>query len=250
MATRTPRPHGTSERATFTVDTQLFRELGELLVGRDATALLELLKNSYDADATVVTVHGQGLRSDGEGSIIVSDNGTGMTLAQFREGFLRLAGRSKTSGERRSSRYGRRYTGEKGVGRLAAHKLASLINIDSVPWSGEGKQQPAVLAQIDWNRIESRKSLDDAGDLIRLESYVPTRSRTPGTEISLSHLRHTWTDQDLTSFVADAETFSPPEPLVYSKDLRARLQPSKILFNRPRVRDQRSEDSDPGLSST
>jgi hypothetical protein len=37
--------------AKFTVDTHLFRELGELLVGRDSTALVELIKNSYDADA-------------------------------------------------------------------------------------------------------------------------------------------------------------------------------------------------------
>ena len=45
----------------FTVDTHLFRELGELLVGRDSTALVELIKNSYDADATVVTVDGKNL---------------------------------------------------------------------------------------------------------------------------------------------------------------------------------------------
>ena len=43
---------------TFTVDTQLFRELGELLVGKDSTALAELVKNAYDADARTVTVSG------------------------------------------------------------------------------------------------------------------------------------------------------------------------------------------------
>ena len=41
--------------ARFTVDTHLFRELGELLVGRDSTALVELIKNAYDADAEEVT---------------------------------------------------------------------------------------------------------------------------------------------------------------------------------------------------
>lgn len=39
-------------KASFTVDTHVFRELGALLVGRDSTALIELIKNSYDADAT------------------------------------------------------------------------------------------------------------------------------------------------------------------------------------------------------
>ncbi len=38
-----------SQTITFSVDTHVFRELGELLVGRDSTALLELIKNAYDA---------------------------------------------------------------------------------------------------------------------------------------------------------------------------------------------------------
>lgn len=48
--------------AAFTVDTKLFQELGELLVAREATALVELVKNAYDADATAVTVPGSNLR--------------------------------------------------------------------------------------------------------------------------------------------------------------------------------------------
>ena len=47
----------------FTVDTHLFSELGALLVGRDSTALNELVKNAYDADASTVTVHGEGLET-------------------------------------------------------------------------------------------------------------------------------------------------------------------------------------------
>jgi hypothetical protein len=50
--------------AWFTVDTHLFRELGEFLVGRDSTALIELVKNSFDADATEVEVHAQHLERD------------------------------------------------------------------------------------------------------------------------------------------------------------------------------------------
>ena len=75
----------------FKVDTHVFRELGELLVGRDSTALIELIKNSYDADATEVAVYGFGL-SDGErGYIQITDNGTGMSDEDFRKGFLTIA---------------------------------------------------------------------------------------------------------------------------------------------------------------
>jgi hypothetical protein len=56
-------------KGKFTVDTHLFRELGELLVGRDSTALVELIKNSYDADAEEVFVHGDSLDNPSLGSI-------------------------------------------------------------------------------------------------------------------------------------------------------------------------------------
>jgi len=112
--------------AEFTVDTHLFRELGELLVGRDSTALIELIKNAYDADATEVLVYGEALDDVERGFIRISDNGIGMTPESFETGFLRIASRSKESGERRSKNLQRRYTGEKGVGRLAAHKLVGL----------------------------------------------------------------------------------------------------------------------------
>lgn len=109
----------------FTVDTHLFRELGELLVGRESTALVELIKNAYDADATHVTVHGESLHDPKLGRIVISDNGVGMTLQEFEEGFLRIASRIKEQGSRTSIRFNRRFTGAKGIGRLAAHKLAS-----------------------------------------------------------------------------------------------------------------------------
>ncbi|HEX3517948.1 MAG TPA: ATP-binding protein [Solirubrobacteraceae bacterium] len=233
-----------TEKAAFTVDTQLFRELGELLVGRDATALLELVKNAYDADATVVIVHGQKIDSERLGSIVVSDDGTGMTLAQFREGFLRLAGRTKAVGERRSSRYGRRYTGEKGVGRLATHKLARVVEVDSVPWSTAAKRPRAVRARIDWREVERRRTIDEAGQAIELESYAPARTRTSGTEICLSGLRHAWTEGDRAAFVAGAESFAPPEALVGA--LRPRVGSGELLLGQPKIRDGRAR-TDPGF---
>ena len=91
------------------------RELGELLVGRDSTALVELIKNAYDADASSVLVHGEQLDDPERGRIVVQDDGVGMSERQFIVGFLRIAGRTKELGQRRSLRYKRRFTGEKGV---------------------------------------------------------------------------------------------------------------------------------------
>ena len=106
--------------STFTVDTHLFRELGDLLVGRDPTALVELVKNAYAADATRVVVHGQDLQDSERGVISIDDDGVGMTVSQFAHGFLRIASRTKDQGERLSTRYRRRFTGAKGIGRLCS----------------------------------------------------------------------------------------------------------------------------------
>src|ERR1700759_5024420 len=96
--------------ARFTVDTHVFRELGELLVGRDSTALVELIKNSYDADATDVVVYGSKVDDTGQGIIVITDDGVGMNLHTFSDGFLRIASRTKDVGDRRSLRFKRRYT--------------------------------------------------------------------------------------------------------------------------------------------
>src|SRR4051794_15290071 len=122
---------------TFTVDTHLFRELGELLVGRDSTALIELIKNSYDADATRVVVYGEALANISRGFIQIQDNGIGMSRIDFEQGFLRIASRNKDVRQRRTKIFERRYTGAKGIGRLAAHKLARILEVSSSPWSGD-----------------------------------------------------------------------------------------------------------------
>jgi signal transduction histidine kinase len=245
MAAGSRNPKRRPEEAAFTVDTQLFRELGELLVGRDATALLELIKNAYDADATTVMVHAEHLASKSGGQITITDDGTGMTLAQFRSGFLRLAGRTKSAGNRRSSRYGRRYTGEKGVGRLAAHKLSSVLEVDSVPWSPSQRRPRAVRARIDWTEVERHRTLENAGGAIQLASYTSVRTRRSGTQISLLRLRHPWGVEESAEFVAGAEAFSPPQALI--TELPARVPSGNLLFATPRIREQQGEETDPGF---
>src|SRR5258708_5458180 len=144
---------------TFSVDTHLFRELGELLVGRDSTALVELIKNSYDADATEVVVHGSHLSDPERGAITVTDDGHGMSRAAFESGFLRIASRMKET-IRESPRYKRRYTGAKGVGRLAAHKLAWKLKLLSTP---SDESELAIKASINWRQIERLQTLDQIG---------------------------------------------------------------------------------------
>lgn len=228
--------------AKFTVDTHLFSELGALLVGRDSTALNELVKNAYDADATIVVVHGDALATE-EGSIVVVDNGIGMTSEVFERGFLRIAARTKSAGERKSSLFRRRYTGHKGIGRLAAHKLASLVNIKSMPDPrAYGSTHESLQASIDWDVIEKFESIDDTGNGIHVEA-IPNDMGNPGTSIELRRLRQRWDAQLLSRFVGEVQHFEPPDFLV--KAIPETVVTSQLLFKEPLVRD--STPTDPGF---
>lgn len=200
--------------ARFSVDTHLFRELGELLVGRDSTALVELIKNSYDADASRVSVFGENLGDSELGAIVVTDDGNGMTPTEFTQGFLRIASRSKEGGERRSPRLRRRFTGQKGVGRLAAHKLARRLDVVSIPLQN-GAVPPGVEARIDWDAIEAFDALDDVDEsALTVQVLRRKRSTQHGTEIRLTRLRRAWTERQRGLFLREVAGFSPPTLLV------------------------------------
>lgn len=229
----------------FTVDTHLFRELGQLLVGRDSTALVELIKNAYDADATRVVVHGEHLDDARNGRIVITDDGIGMGPQEFVEGFLRIASRIKEQGNRTSFRYKRRYTGVKGVGRLAAHKLAKFIEIFSVPAKDfKGADARAVKASIDWDVVEALETLDEIenSDAIRMDDEPVYSKAKSGTTIELRRLRRKWSPAERTRFFNEVQTFLPPTVLL-NPPIKGSQTP--LLFDKPVI--CTSRPSDPGF---
>ena len=224
----------------FTVDTHVFRELGELLVGRDSTALLELIKNSYDADATEIIVAAINLGTTSRGEIVIRDNGSGMDGRQFEKGFLRIASRFKEEGARRSRHFHRRYTGSKGIGRLAAHKLAKLMEVYSVCGEPSRTSRESLHARIDWEKIEKKETLDQLADEISLETSRLERATKPGTTITLRRLRCAWSDNERLRFVNECRSFQVPE--ILREPLPARILSTPLLFPTPQLRDANSDD--------
>jgi signal transduction histidine kinase len=225
--------------AHFSVDTHLFRELGELLVGRDSTALVELIKNAYDADATEVTVYGQNLRSSAGGMIRIVDNGSGMDPGEFENGFLRIASRSKELGDRRSKKFKRRFTGAKGIGRLAAHKLARVLVIESDPAQRNGSvPKEGVRARIDWDKVEAHETLEElanATDAVSVSRVPLAPQYKPGTTIVLENLRRPWSVAGHNRFLSEFQSIEPP--IVFRERLPTSAVPKALLFSTPVIRD-------------
>lgn len=134
---------------TFSVDSALLQELGERLVTTPHVALAELVKNSYDADATEVHVV---IRESKQGGpeIEVRDNGCGMTLRQIREFWMRIGNTHKDS-EQHSKLYGRPLTGSKGIGRFCVRRLGTQVKLESGAKSGRALEFNAL--EIDWTKF-------------------------------------------------------------------------------------------------
>ncbi|MCL2482921.1 MAG: ATP-binding protein [Propionibacteriaceae bacterium] len=239
----------------FVVDTHLLRELGDLLVGRDSTAIVELVKNGYDADATTVRIHAEHL-DDPEGAVVtVEDDGNGMTADRFRSAFLRIAGRDKEDGLRVSPRFHRAYTGQKGIGRLASQKIARILEVASYPRSGLfADARVGVTSRIDWEEIDKQDRLDQLTAGLTVLEVPVTESVPPGTTLTMKSLKRRWMPSDIAKFINELQSAQPPELL-----LRASADALSIvgesLLGAPTVRDvppHLKEDSesnrDPGFS--
>lgn len=234
----------------FTVDTQLFRELGELLVGRNSTALTELIKNAYDADARLVRVIATKLGQPDRGSIVIADDGHGISGAEFQGSFLRIGARTKQLGTRRSRYFRRRFTGEKGIGRLAAHKLAKWLEIESCTGSSLGATATAALsATIRWDLIEEAETLSDIPErALRAAEHEPSKRDLVGTTITLKMLRSRWTDSEIAHFVSEVHATRPP-PVLVDEYLNTFGFKEDLLFSQPLITSRASPgaDVDPGF---
>ena len=171
----------------FTVDAGLIQRIGYELVGRAETAVSELIKNSYDADATVVDVDFIETSTLG-GSLIISDNGLGMTEQQLVNGFMRISSTDKIHNPT-SPRFKRTKAGKKGIGRFAAQRLGERLII--VTQTKESTN--AIQIEIDWNKY----SIDR--DLTSITFPIETiqKEKVEGTTIAIHGLREKWTEASI-----------------------------------------------------
>lgn len=186
----------------FTVDSELLRELGERLVSRPYIALAELVKNSYDADAIEVTI-----RIDPkENSIVVADNGHGMTEEEFKAYWMRIGSSHKRRQE--NSRYLKRpLTGSKGVGRLAAQFLADRLEIFSI---AKERTNEILHAKVDWTKAIKAGELTKAEVNYEVKANDGSGFDKQGFKLVLSNLKQDWDEDLVKNFARELWWLQPP----------------------------------------
>lgn len=167
----------------FTVDAGLIQRLGYELVGRAETAVSELIKNAYDADATVVDVNFIDSNVKG-GTLIISDNGVGMTENQLINGFMRISSADKIHNPV-SERFKRTKAGKKGIGRFATQRLGEQLTIVTQTRDSE----KALQIIINWNEY----SIDRELSSITFPIEEIDKEKEEGTTLIIENLRDGWT---------------------------------------------------------
>lgn len=205
----------------FSVDAGIINRLGKELVGRHETAVSELVKNAYDADATHVLLTFENAWLEG-GTLTIADNGIGMDRDQLVGGFMRLSSADKIHNPI-SPRYGRTRAGKKGIGRFATQRLGDKLTI--VTQTLEAKT--ALKISIEWAEFVIDKELLLISSQIREVDKV----QEEGTVLKIEGLRDAWSDAMI------------KRAYRYTADL---LQPFPLSDKRKKSEEHRT---DPGFQS-
>ncbi len=190
------------DEVRFTIDAGLMNRLGIELVSKQETAVAELVKNAYDADALTVDLIFKDSASPG-GSLEIIDTGSGMTREQVIDGFMRISTTEKSQNPI-SEKYSRSRAGRKGIGRFSSQRLGSKLTIQTRrDDSPEGLQ-----VVIDWDDFVPGK------DLIlvthKIEKY---KKPSVGTTLLIEGLRDSWSESNIQRSYRYVSTLQPPFPI-------------------------------------
>lgn len=177
--------------AKFKPRARLLLQLGDQLIKNESIALLELAKNAYDADASVVSIIMRQPDSLEDCYIEIEDDGFGMNADIVENVWLEPGSSFKQEQyeERKiTPKFHRLPIGEKGIGRFGAHKLGNVIEMTT-----KRADDKEVYVKIDWRQFLKEKYLEDVPIKI-IEREQPeyfTNGRT-GTRILIKGFRKLW----------------------------------------------------------
>ena len=211
---------------SFQAEGRLLQELGERLVASPEVALVELIKNAYDADAKFCGVE---LDRD-KGTLAIRDEGTGMTFEAFQTRWMRI-GTSNKAEQRVSSKFGRHLTGQKGIGRFAVRFLGDHLTLNTVAYDKQLGKKTRLIAEFPWADIDKAIQLVDTK--IHYVLTVAGKDSPTGTLLVIKRLKGN------SEFVTSAK---------FRTDVLRIVSPVQGLDRgRFKNRDDSKKDEDPGF---
>lgn len=198
------------DQQPLSVSARVAMQLGRESISSSITAILELVKNSYDADATSVCIRFHGLGTNNP-LLIIQDDGRGMTLSQLRDNWMVIGTANKAAV--RKTKKGRTPTGEKGLGRLGLDRLCAMTRVQTTT-----EDSSPVELEIDWSSYERASSrleevVHDIYTLNDIEADPITGQRAEfshGTRLVLQGLKDEWSAEALGELRAELSLLVSP----------------------------------------
>ncbi|WP_461073000.1 ATP-binding protein [Spirosoma horti] len=197
-----------TDNIRFSVDAGVIDRLGTELVARQETAVSELVKNSYDADAKKVTLTFENSDTTG-GKLTIIDDGVGMTRDQLINGFMRISSTDKVHNPL-SERYNRNRSGQKGIGRFAVQRLGERLTIITQTLSS----LTALRLTINWEQYKGDTDLA----IISNKIEVVKKNQQEGTTLIIEALRDRWSQASIKRVYRYVSAIIQPFPLSKEND--------------------------------
>lgn len=198
------------DNVRFSVDAGVIDRLGTELVARQETAVSELVKNSYDADAKKVALKFEDSDSIG-GTLFIEDDGLGMTRDQLVNGFMRISSTDKLHNPL-SERYKRKRAGQKGIGRFAVQRLGKKLTITTQTLQDDF----ALVLTIEWDKYKGDTDLlNISNKIIKVE-----KRKEEGTTLKIEGLRDKWSQASIKRIFNYVSAIIQPFPLSEEKEVQ------------------------------
>lgn len=178
--------------------------IGKELIQNEAAAIIELVKNAYDADADAIYVEIKLNNKNKAVEIIITDNGHGMSLDIFLNKWMVPSTNDKFI-RKTSTNKNRTMQGRKGIGRYAVAVLGNILQIQSIT-----KNLSSTTAEIDWDVFNKVEYLDQIN--INVENETLSKG-SQGTILRIyggDEYFETWTKDNIRSLEFELKKLISP----------------------------------------
>jgi C4-dicarboxylate-specific signal transduction histidine kinase len=179
------------QKIEFRMHPRVFASLGADLVTNDVVAVIELVKNAYDAFASKAWVRFKTHSERGD-YLEIEDDGSGMTIDIIRDVWCLVATpfREKNPFSQKGKKQ-RRVAGEKGLGRLSVARLGNRLHMVT-----QAEGNPCWEVRVDWTKVASGNDL--ASSFVRCREYSgESPFRKCGTRLRIFELKNKWDETQI-----------------------------------------------------
>lgn len=215
------------ERLNFITNTLLKNLVGKDLINDDNIAIVELVKNAYDAGSESVLVQFDGFtkakKTSSSSRIIIADKGCGMTLNDIKDKWLNIAYSEKKQAPQENGGF---LAGNKGIGRFSCDRLGERLDLLTRANGGD-----LLHLKIDWPDFEIEGDRNLTIQQIKLVVTDISESKAAnltgiknfpeiGTVLVISSLRSEWDRDKFLELKKSLERFINPNQLFLRSKFR------------------------------